>query len=89
MAPALGSVANEVWKRPRLSSWKSSRKRKSATRYVLLLLATWVLGLINAFQHAKDAWATMPSGLILSVIVSLLACAAVWVGLKMRMGGGQ
>jgi len=67
----------------------AKHKKGQPLVYLLLLLATWVLGLINAFQHAKDAWATMPSGLILSVIVSLLACAAVWVGLKMRMGGGQ
>ena len=57
--------------------------------YFLLLLATFVLGLINAFQHAKDAWAVMPSGLVLSVIVSLLSCAAVWVGLKLGSGGAQ
>lgn len=49
--------------------------------YFLLLAAAWVLGFINALQHAKDAWAIMPAGLILSVIVSLLACAAAWVGL--------
>ena len=43
--------------------------RRGAARcvYFLLLLATWVLGFINALVHAKDAWATMPAGLILSV----------------------
>lgn len=55
--------------------------------YVLLLLASFALGLINAFQHAKDAWAVMPSGLVLSVIVLLLSFASVWVGLKLRSGG--
>jgi len=55
--------------------------------YFLLLLATFVLGLINAFQHAKDAWAVMPGGLILSVIVFILICAATWVGFNPRMGG--
>ena len=49
--------------------------------YVLLLLCTWVLGLVNAFEHAKDAMATMPYGLVLSVIVTLLACVTTWVGL--------
>lgn len=43
------------------------------TLYFLLLLVTWVLGLVNAFEHAKDAWAVMPSGLVLSVIVTVLA----------------
>ena len=49
--------------------------------YFLLLLCTWVLGLVNAFEHAKDAMATMPYGLVLSVIVTLLACVTTWVGL--------
>lgn len=56
--------------------------------YLALLIATWVLGFINALQHAKDAWATMPTGLVLSVIVTLLACAATWVGFgRLRDGG--
>lgn len=48
--------------------------------YFGLLLATWVLGFVNALVHAKDAWASMPAGLVLSVIVTVLACAATWVG---------
>ncbi len=46
----------------------------------LLLLATWVLGFVNALVHAKDAWAMMPEGLILSVLVAILALAAIWSG---------
>lgn len=58
--------------------------------YVLLLLATWVLGFINALEHAKDAWATMPAGLVLSAVVTLLACAATWIGLtNLRTGDTQ
>lgn len=56
--------------------------------YFLLLLVTWVLGLVNAFEHAKDAWAVMPSGLILSVIVTALALIAAWVGLANLRSGG-
>ena len=48
--------------------------------YVGLLAATLVLGFVNALVHAKDGWATMPLGLILSVIVLLLALAAIWAG---------
>jgi uncharacterized membrane protein len=48
--------------------------------FILLLLATWILGFINALVHARDAWASMPTGLVLSVIVTVLACAATWVG---------
>ena len=57
--------------------------------YFVLLLVTWVLGLVNAFEHAKDAWATMPTGLVLSVIVTLLSCAAAWLGLGTRTGGAK
>lgn len=60
---------------------------RQALIYFLLLLTTWVLGLVNAFEHAKDAWAVMPTGLVLSVIVTLLAIAAAWVGLGLRTGG--
>lgn len=48
--------------------------------HFLLLLAAWVLGFINALIHAKDAWASMPDGLTLSVIVLILAIAATWTG---------
>ncbi|MHA4979211.1 DUF2231 domain-containing protein [Pseudomonas extremorientalis] len=64
---------------------RAEYKAGQPTRYVLLLLATWVLGLVNAFQHAKDAYASMPGGLILSAIVLLLTLAATWTGL--RSGG--
>jgi len=57
--------------------------------YFALLLATWLLGFINALEHAKDAWATMPQGLVLSVIVTLLACAATWIGLSNLRDGGE
>lgn len=48
--------------------------------YFLLLLVAWVLALINALVHARDAWAAMPEGLILSVVVALLVGAATWLG---------
>lgn len=69
---------------------RAERKAGRPVVYFLLLLVTWVLGLINAFEHAKDAWASMPQGLVLSVVVTLLACAAAWVGLtNLRSGGEQ
>ncbi len=48
--------------------------------YMLLLLATWILGVVNVLIHAKDAWASIPTGLVLSLIVTVLAFAATWVG---------
>lgn len=50
--------------------------------YVLLLLAVWVLGFINALVHAADAWASMPTALVLSAIVMVLVLAASWLGLS-------
>lgn len=56
--------------------------------YALLLLATWILGFIDALVHARDAWASMPAGLVLSVIVVVLACVALWIAFAgMRTGG--
>jgi len=60
---------------------RAQRKSGRPAVYFLLLLAAWVLGLVNAFQHAKDAYAMMPAGLVLSVIVTLLAVVATWIGL--------
>ncbi|MDQ3205872.1 MAG: hypothetical protein M3Q40_05090 [Pseudomonadota bacterium] len=57
--------------------------------YSLLLLATWVLGLINALVHAKDAWGAMPEGLVLSVIVAVLAAAATWLGFSSDLHRGD
>ena len=69
---------------------RAEPKAGRPTVYFLLLLVTWALGLVNAFEHAKDAWAVMPSGLVLSAIVTLLACVTTWVGLtNLRSGGAQ
>nr|WP_232328677.1 DUF2231 domain-containing protein [Sphingomonas horti] len=60
--------------------FRADRRGQRAITYVLVLLAAWVLGFINAFIHAKDAWASMPAALILSIIVAALAIAATWLG---------
>ena len=46
----------------------------------LLLAAIFLLGLINSFVHARDAYGTMPDGLILSAVIALLALVATWIG---------
>ncbi len=53
-----------------------------------LLVVTWILGFINALIHAKDAWAIMPTAVILSVVVTILACLAAWFGLALERTGG-
>ncbi|MEP6786481.1 MAG: DUF2231 domain-containing protein [Sphingomonadales bacterium] len=59
---------------------RSGGRERQSWLYVALLSACFVLGFIGALIHAKDAWATMPAGLTLSVAVAMLAVAATWVG---------
>ena len=69
---------------------RTARRGRRPLIYALLLLTTWILGFINALIHARDAWATMPAGFVLSVIVVVLACAATWLGFAgLRVGGGE
>lgn len=59
-----------------------------AVPYTVLLLVTWIVGFLNALMHARDAWASMPAGLVMSVIVLVLAAAATWFGFcTPRIGG--
>ena len=55
---------------------RPDRRRGRFTVSLVLILTICTMGVVNAFIHARDAWATMPTGLILSVIVTVLACAA-------------
>lgn len=69
---------------------RSERRHGRPLLYLVLLLATWILGFLNALVHAKDAWAIMPAALILSVIVMVLACAATWIGFcSVHVGGRE
>lgn len=66
------------------------RRGRRPIFFTLVLLAVWVLGFINALVHARDAWAVMPAGLVLSVLVAVLACAATWIGFAtLRTGGAS
>jgi uncharacterized membrane protein len=55
--------------------------------YFGVLLATWVLGFVNALVHAQDAWASMPAALVLSLIVAVLAIVATWLGFSTLRSG--
>lgn len=72
-APAL------VWALVEVIRGGPARTTQSIT-YFLALLAMWLLGFVNALVHAMDAWATMPAGLYLSMMVALLALVAAWTG---------
>lgn len=66
---------------------RAPRKSGRPVLYFLLLLVTWCLGLVNCFEHAKDAWAVVPSGLIFSVIVTVLSVVAACTGLTNLRSG--
>jgi uncharacterized membrane protein len=66
---------------------RPERRARGAVAYALVLLAGWLVGLFDAFMHARDAWASMPAGLWMSVIAALLACVATWLGFRsLRFG---
>jgi len=67
---------------------RPSRRKRGIGLYAVLLLITWVLGFFNALMHARDAWASMPTGLILSAIVVVLAFVTTWLGLHVKISGG-
>ncbi len=69
---------------------RAHRRAPGVVLYAVILLATWMIGFFNALMHARDAWASMPTGLILSIIVTVLAIAATWFGFcTPRIGGAK
>lgn len=67
---------------------RAHRRRGRPLLYFLILLGMFGLGLVDSLQHARDAWATMPAGLVLSAIVAILAILATWTGFSsLRVGG--
>ena len=59
---------------------KDVHRGRSGWLHFALVAATFVVGFVNALVHAKDAWAAMPTGFILSAITVLLSLAAIWTG---------
>lgn len=48
-------------------------------------LAMMVLAVVNGFIHSRDAWTSVvPTGLVLSAIVALLAIATSWMGYSLE-----
>lgn len=67
-----------------------SRRTRNTVLHAALWLAAWIIGFFNALMHARDAWASMPGGLVLSIIVFILACvAAAFAVYAPRHGGVQ
>ena len=62
---------------------------RRALLYFVLLLAGFVLGVINALVHARDAYAVMPTGLVLSLVVTVLVGVATWIAFAGLRTGEQ
>lgn len=60
-----------------------ARRRGGLVRaliYLVVLAVMWVLGLINSFHHARDAWSSVgATGLTLSILCAVLAMIAGWI----------
>jgi uncharacterized membrane protein len=69
--------------------FRTVASKARALIYAVLLIATFVLGFIDELVHAKDAWATMPEGLVLSAIVAVLAVAATLLGFSSLRAGAM
>lgn len=65
-----------------------ARRTRASLLHFIVLAAAFVLGIFNALVHARDAWASMPAGLVLSAIVFLLACVATWIASGTSRTGG-
>ena len=68
--------------------FRADRRVTGTVPYAAILFITWLVGFFNALMHARDAWASMPAGLTLSVIVTLLTCVALWFGFCTPRTGG-
>lgn len=56
--------------------------------YPLMIALAWVVGLVNAFQHSRDAWASVgAAGLIMSLMSTGFALAAGWLAYSPRRQG--
>lgn len=75
-----------LWTLVELARDISARSVRQMT-YTGILLLVWVLGFINSLIHAKDAWATMPDIIWLSLFTTLLAAIAAWIGFSGLRGG--
>ena len=56
---------------------------RRASNYLALVGAMWLLGLVNAFRRSGDAWSSVGTvGLALSIVCTVLALVAGWIGLS-------
>jgi uncharacterized membrane protein len=55
--------------------------RRPAWLMLLGLVVVWVLSLLNAFIHSRDAWTSVvPTGITLSAVVTVILLVLGWIG---------
>lgn len=60
--------------------WRTP-ERTSALLVAGLLAAAFVIGFLNSLQHSRDGWSSVgAAGLLMSIVCTVLALAAAWVG---------
>ena len=66
------------------AAWLSNRRHGRggwSLAYLILVLLMWVTSVVNSFQHSRDGWSSVETtGLLLSILGTLLALAAGWIG---------
>lgn len=66
-----------------LIDWLVKLRRPASGRrlaYLLVVAAMWIVGLVNAFQHSRDAWSSVGmAGLAMSIVCVVLALVAGWI----------
>lgn len=54
--------------------------RGRSTLYLIVVAAMFVTGVINAFQHSKDGWASVgTAGLVMSIVCTVMALVAAFL----------
>jgi uncharacterized membrane protein len=81
-AAALAGIVDAiVFKRRR-------QRQRGAMLHTVGTMVMLVLALFNAFVHSRDAWTSVvPSGIVLSAIVAVLALITSWHGFAVQAQG--
>jgi uncharacterized membrane protein len=81
VAALIGGGAALAWSLFLIIAVRRLTSRWRVSLYAILLAIMWIAGLLNAFQHSQDAWSSVgTTGLLLSIISTISALTAGWVG---------
>jgi uncharacterized membrane protein len=69
--------------------WAPDGRTRMGITGALAIGAGWLIGFFSALMHARDAWASMPGGLVLSLIASLCIAVAVAIEFFATRTGGE